>query len=124
MPHDRISLILRAPDGSTATLRSPYGVGPVMGGEEIQFASGTSESEKAKRIDLLRRDANAASKLFVTLAPGETLRTRGDGRKGAFRTLSTRDKIESPGMYELYAELDGLFKPGLRSNSIRFTISP
>lgn len=124
MPHDRINLIMRIPDGSTSTLRSPYGRTSSLGGDEIEFPSGTSESQKARKMILMQRDANAASMLFVTLAPGESLKSRGDGSKGGFRRLLTRDKIKVPGTYELHAEFDGLFKPGLRSNSVRFTIAP
>jgi len=123
MPHDRINLIVRTPDGSTATLRSPYGRTSSLGGDEIEFPSGTSESQKAKKMILMQRDANAASTLFVTLAPGESLRTRGDDPKSTFRRLITRDKFASLGEYELRAELDGLLRPGLSSNTVRFTVT-
>jgi hypothetical protein len=122
LPHDRISLILKEPDGSTVSLRSPIGSGPDTTNAEIKFSPDLSEAQKEAKFDSMRRKSAADSKLLVTLAPGESIGTRGDAKYG-FRDLVTRDKLE-PGSYELHAELDGLFKPGLRSNNAHFTIEP
>jgi hypothetical protein len=115
---------MRAPNGSTSTLRSPLGGSPDFGGDDIRFPPGASESQKKEQFDSLRRKASAASRLVVTLAPGESLRTRGDGAGDGFRMLLTREKIGAPGAYELHAELDGLSKPGVPSNTVRFTLVP
>lgn len=123
LPHDRISLILRGPDGSTTSIRSPVGMAPDIASSEMDFP-GASETERKGKFDSIRRTTNASSKLHVTLAPGESLRTRGDSPKDSFRGLLIRNGLKSSGAYELYAELDGLFKPGQRSNTVRFRVAP
>lgn len=119
-PHERINFVLSEPDGKDVFIRSPLSSG--HGVEEIQFPSDATEKEKAAQFDDMRRKAQADERLVVTLAPGESLRTRGDSKNDRFRTLVTRYEFKATGKYELRAEIDGLIKVGQPSNSVRIVI--
>ena len=120
-PSDRMRLMLKEPAGTEINLRPPL-PSRRSAGAEIKFPPGLSSDQKVAAVEEMRLRANAAGHLFAKLAPGETLRARGDGSNDYFRTLRTRYRFNVPGNYELRAVYGGLDEPGASSNSVRLTI--
>lgn len=121
-PSDRMRLMLKEPAGTEVNLRPPLPKGIRGKIPEIKFPPGLTSEQKAAFVEEMNLRSNAAGHLFAKLAPGETLRARGDGPNDHFRTLRTRYRFNVPGNYELRAVYGGLDEPGLSSNSVRITI--
>lgn len=121
-PSDRMRLMLKEPLGTERNLRPPFPKGIGSAVPEIKFPPGLPSDQKVAFVEEMQLRANAAGHLFAKLAPGETLRARGDGPGDHFRTLRTRYRFNVPGNYELRAVYGGLDVPGVSSNSVRLTI--
>lgn len=119
---DRLRLILTEPGGREIDLRPPFPARNDLGGEETRFPAGWSNAQKEEWLDSRKQRAKSEAYLYAKLAPGEVLRTRGDGPQDIYRTLRTRYAFGVPGTYELRAVLDGRRARGTVSNSVRLKL--
>jgi len=124
LPCDRVLLISRDQKGRDTDLYSPLKTGVDMVHEEVRFPKDWSEKQKDLWLHAKNTAAQAESKLYVKLGPGERLRTRGDAPEDQYRTLRVRQKFDVPGVYFIRAELDTLLgKPGVVSDPVRIEIT-
>jgi hypothetical protein len=123
LPSDRITMSIKDPSGHTGSILSPF-VKQSDSVREIQLPSGLTDGERAKMIASMKRKSASASTLIQTLAPGETLHTRGDEGTDGFRTLNTTYRFRALGTYELHVAFDELVKTERDSNHVRIEITP
>jgi hypothetical protein len=108
---ETISLILAegGVETSLRTKRDPHGIG----------SSGPPEGvSAAEAVDWLKARTRER-KLIVRLAPGETLKTRGDAPGDPYRTLDTHSHLFGLA-YELKAVLNAPNKPTSNTVKLRF----
>jgi hypothetical protein len=122
LPHDEFMLILKEPDGSTVNVRSPYGATSQLGGTEIQFPDHYSDEQKEAKVAEMGRISKAKQRLYLELAPGEGVHTRGDAPNDPFRTLVSRYELTQKGKYELWMIMGWRHPPTRKSNIVRFTV--
>ena len=104
---DKIRFQLTDPLGRKSRLSSPMVLGSFRP-EEIKFPPGMTDADKAKWAENINRRSQGSSHLNVTLAPGETLRSYGDGYspRVPFLTLTSAVKFDTPGAYKIQVEFD------------------
>ncbi len=104
---DKIRFQLTGPLGRKTRLSSPLALGSFRP-EEIKFPPGMTDADKAKWAEKINNQSGGSSHLNITLAPGETLRSYGDGYspRVPFLTLTSAFKFDTPGTYKLQVEFD------------------
>lgn len=89
---------------------------------ELSFPPGWTRAQIEAELDRSGIAQSVSRSLAVSLAPGETLRMRGDAPGDSFRTLRAAVAINAAGRYCLRARFDDSLSP-LTEESIRLQIT-